>query len=185
MGSTWPNLGPRCAPDSSTKSQRERERERERKREREREERDRERDREREREREGERQRDKERETGPSPTQTQIGRRPAVRRKPHKSGRRPRARVLAGGLRLVTEGYIRSRPLPPTPGIPPVDPRSNPVDGCICIYQVFCVGCSKTSCFTVFRGRRRTRLSSNRASVVSVMRAARTGLIDISWVLCT
>ena len=26
-------------------------------------------------------------------------RRPAVRRKPHKSGRRPRARVLAGGLR--------------------------------------------------------------------------------------
>ena len=31
-----------------------------------------------------------------------------------KSGRRPRARVLAGGLRLVTEGYIRSPPLPPT-----------------------------------------------------------------------
>ena len=96
MGSTWPNLRPRCAPDSSTKSQRERQVC--------------------EREREGERQRDKERETGPSPahTQTQIGRRPAVRRKPHKSGRRPRARSLAGGLRLVTEGYIRSPPLPPT-----------------------------------------------------------------------
>ena len=31
-----------------------------------------------------------------------------------KSGRRPRARSLAGGLRLVTEGYIRSPPLPPT-----------------------------------------------------------------------
>ena len=43
----------------------------------------------------------------------------------------------------------------------------------------------KTSCFTVFRGCRRTRLSSNRAPVVSVMRAARTGLIDISWVLGT
>ena len=47
-------------------------------------------------------------------TLTLLGRRPAVRRKPLKSGRRPRARVLAGGLRLVTEGYIRSRPLPPT-----------------------------------------------------------------------
>ena len=43
-----------------------------------------------------------------------LGRRPAVRRKPLKSGRRPRARSLAGGLRLVTEGYIRSPPLPPT-----------------------------------------------------------------------
>ena len=125
MGSTWPNLRPRCAPDSSTKSQRERQVC--------------------EREREGERQRDKERETGPSPahTQTQIGRRPAVRRKPHKSGRRPRARVLAGGLRLVTEGYIRSRPLPPTllldlaytPARPPVDPRPNPVDRFICILR--------------------------------------------------
>ena len=31
-----------------------------------------------------------------------------------RSGRRPRARSLAGGLRLVTEGYIRSPPLPPT-----------------------------------------------------------------------
>ena len=36
-----------------------------------------------------------------------------------KSGRRPRARVLAGGLRLVTEGYIRSPPLPPTPSARP------------------------------------------------------------------
>ena len=66
-------------------------------------------DSERERER-GER----ERERSSARTLTQIGRRPAVRRKPHKSGRRPRARVLAGGLRLVTEGYIRSPPLPPT-----------------------------------------------------------------------
>ena len=62
-----------------------------------------------------ERERERERERGSSArTLTQIGRRPAVRRKPHKSGRRPRARVLAGGLRLVTEGYIRSPPLPPT-----------------------------------------------------------------------
>ena len=164
MGATWPNLGPRCAPDSltllnigPTKSQRERQRERERDRERETErqrererqtdrqregqrererdretdrqtDRERQRDRERERQREREterdreterqrpRQRDRERERGTSPahTQTQIGRRPAVRRKPLKSGRRPRARVLAGGLRLVTEGYIRSPPLPPT-----------------------------------------------------------------------
>ena len=51
-----------------------------------------------------------------------------------KSGRRPRARVLAGGLRLVTEGYIRSPPLPPTllldrgetPCRPRVDPVSTP-----------------------------------------------------------
>ena len=35
-----------------------------------------------------------------------------------KSGRRPRrrARALAGGLRLVTEGYSGKPPLPPTPG---------------------------------------------------------------------
>ena len=88
MGSTWPNLGPRCAPDSLTWLNIGPTKS----------------------------QRERERERGPSPahTQTQIGRRPAVRRKPHKSGRRPRARVLAGGLRLVTEGYIRSPPLPPT-----------------------------------------------------------------------
>ena len=99
MGPTWPNLGPRCAPDSltllnigPTKSQRERERGRET----------------------GDRETERERGTSPAHTQTQIGRRPAVRRKPHKSGRRPRARSLAGGLRLVTEGYIRSPPLPPT-----------------------------------------------------------------------
>ena len=49
----------------------------------------------------------------PSPCSL-LGRRPAVRRKPHKSGRQPRAHVLAGGLQLVTEGYIRSPPLPPT-----------------------------------------------------------------------
>ena len=43
----------------------------------------------------------------------------------------------------------------------------------------------KTSFFTVFRGLRRRRLAPNRAPVVSVMRAARTGLIDISFVLGT
>ena len=45
------------------------------------------------------------RETGPSPTQTQVGRRPAVRRKPHKSGRRRRCAArrawLFKGLRLT------------------------------------------------------------------------------------
>ena len=47
---------------------------------------------------------------------------------------RLRARVLAGGLRLVTEGYIRSPPLPPTllvdrgdtPALPPPDPLVDP-----------------------------------------------------------
>ena len=48
-----------------------------------------------------------------------------------KSGRRPRARSLAGGLRLVTEGYIRStapcrRPFCWTSRIPRVDPVSTP-----------------------------------------------------------
>ena len=71
--------------------------------------------------------------------------------------------------KLVTEGYIRSPPLPPT----------LLVDRFICIYQAFCAGCSKTLFFAVFRGLRRPRLSPNRAPVVSVMRAARTGLIDI------
>ena len=59
-------------------------------------------------------------------TLTLLSRRPAVRRKPLKSGRRPRARVLAGGLRLVTEGYIRSPPTllldrGDTPCRPPVE----------------------------------------------------------------
>ena len=122
-----------------------------------------------------------------------LGRRPAVRRKPLKSGRRPRARVLAGGLRLVTEGYIRSPPLPPTLLLsrvytacrPPVDPRPNPVDRSICVLRRMFKKCSKASFFTVFRGLRRIRLSPNRVPVVSVMRAARTGLIDISSVLGT
>ena len=120
MCATWPNLGPRCAPDSltllnigPTKSPRERKRERERERETKRETK-RERERDKETERQKDRETERERGTSPAHTQTQIGRRPAVRRKPHKSGRRPRARSLAGGLRLVTEGYIRSRPLPPT-----------------------------------------------------------------------
>ena len=62
-----------------------------------------------------------------------LGRRPAVRRKPLKSGRRPRARVLAGGLRLVTEGYIRSPPLPPTPpGRPPPESARQIFDRFLC-----------------------------------------------------
>ena len=116
-----------------------------------------------------------------------------TRAKPLQSGRRPRARVLAGGLQLVTEGYIRSPPLPPTllldrgdtPGRPQVDLRSNPVDRFICYLLVFLRVMWKTSFFTVFRGLWRTRLSPNRAPAASVTRAARTGLIDISWVLGT
>ena len=121
MGATWPNLGPRCAPDSltllnigPTKSQRERERGGERERERERE-----RDR-------GER----EREGGPSPahTQTQIGRRPAVRRKPHKSTRTfPCRRPSVGNRRLYTlaapaaDPFVGPRVYPvSTPGRPQV-----------------------------------------------------------------
>ena len=160
MGSTWPNLGPRCAPNSltllnigPTKSQREREREGERQRDRET--RPHQVSKERERERETETERRRERGPSPAHTQTQIGRRPAVRRKPHKSGRRPRARVLAGGLRLVTERYIRSRPLPPTllldraytPCRPPPDLRLNPVDRFICILRRMFKKCSKTSFF--------------------------------------
>ena len=84
---------------------------------------------------------------------TPSPRRPAVRRKPLKSG--PRARVLAGGLRLVTERYIRSRPLPPTllldraytPCRPPPDLRLNPVDRFICILRRMFKKCSKTSFF--------------------------------------
>ena len=52
-----------------------------------------------------------------------------------QSGRRPRARVLAGGLRLVTEGYRGVPPLPPTwpflprsyPVVTPSPPRPHPV----------------------------------------------------------
>ena len=82
MCATWPNLGPRCAPDSltllnigPTKSQRERKRERERQRERERET---ERERDRETERQKDRETERERGTSPAHTQTQIGRRPPV-----------------------------------------------------------------------------------------------------------
>ena len=96
---------------------------------------------------------------------TQIGRRPAVRRKPLKSGRRPRARSLAGGLRLVTEGYIRSPPLPPTllfdrgdtSARPRVDPRSTPAQIWSTDLYVSCAGCSKNvqkhrvlQCFVAF-----------------------------------
>ena len=106
-----------------------------------------------------------------------------------ESGRRPRARVLAGGLQLVTEGYIRSRPLPPTLLL---DPRYTPgrpqVESGRQIYMYLAQDVQKmfkNIVFVVFRGLRRTRLSANRVPVVSAMRAARTGLIDISWVLCT
>ena len=81
-------------------------------------------------------------------------RRPAVRRKPHKSGRRPRgrARGIAGGLRLVTEGYIGWPPLPPTTSyLPRVDSGSLPVHPVftiiVVIYSVFCVWCSKNHRF--------------------------------------
>ena len=115
-----------------------------------------------------ERERERERERGSSArTLTQIGRRPAVRRKPHKSGRRPRARVLAGGLRLVTEGYIRSPPLPPTllldlaytPARPPPDPRPTPARIRSTDLYVSCAGCSINvqnhrflQCFVAFGG---------------------------------
>ena len=71
-----------------------------------------------------------------------------------KSGRRPRrpARALAGGLRLVTEGYSGAPPLPPTWCS---SPRGHlPRTRTLVIYSVFCSWCSKTSCFTVFRALR-------------------------------
>ena len=68
-------------------------------------------------------------------TLTLLGRRPAVRRKPLKSGRRPRARVLAGGLRLVTEGYIRSRPCRRPFVGPRVYPRPTPPESARQIYM--------------------------------------------------
>ena len=81
-----------------------------------------------------------------------------------KSGRRPRARVLAGGLRLVTEGYMRPRPLPPTlllsrvytPGRPPAE------SGRQIFYVIYILSTSMIAqdveniVFTVFRGLRRT-----------------------------
>ena len=94
----WIQIASRCGNIGPTQFQTERERER-----------DRDRDRERERG-EGER----ERETGPSPTQTQVGRRPAVRRKPLNPGAGQEARGMPGGPSVVTEGYRGSRPLPPT-----------------------------------------------------------------------
>ena len=81
-----------------------------------------------------------------------------------KSGRRPlprparalalAARALAGGLRLVTEGYRGKPPQPPTPGgVTSGSPRGHlPRTRTLVIYSVFCSWCSKTSCFTVFRG---------------------------------
>ena len=69
-----------------------------------------------------------------------------------KSGRRPRrpARALAGGLRLITEGYRGRRPQGGDLGV------TSPV----VIYSVFCSWCSKTSCFTVFRAPRRSGILS-------------------------
>ena len=57
---------------------------------------------------------------------------------PPKSGRRPRARVLAGGLRLVTEGYRCSPPLPPTLGT--TDAPVIYSVSCVCVrYKKHCV----------------------------------------------
>ena len=124
MCATWPNLGPRCAPDSltllnigPTKSQRERKRERER-------ERQRERERERETERERDRETERERGTSPAHTQTQIGRRPAVRRKPHKI-RAPATRTFP--CRRPSVGNRRLYTLAPPAADPFVGPRVYPV----------------------------------------------------------
>ena len=134
MGATWPNLGPRCAPDSltllnigPTKSQRKRER--------------------RERERERDRETERERGTSPAHTQTQIGRRTAVRRKPHKyqltNGRNLgscRIQILIsvhGSPKnqslLPRTGWFQKRPFPPRtmPRLPGA-PRAQPVAGYAC-----------------------------------------------------
>ena len=72
-----------------------------------------------------------------------FGRRPAVRCKPHKSGRRPRGRGPWHCRRpsVVTEGYIRLPPLPPTGSA-----RFSPTI-IVVIYSVFCVWCSKNIVF--------------------------------------
>ena len=56
-----------------------------------------------------------------------------------KSGRRPRrrARALAGGLRLVTEGYSGMPPLPPTPEGSPEGHLGGPRNGKNDMLKVF------------------------------------------------
>ena len=81
MGTTWPKLGLRCAPNSLILLN-----------------------------------------IGPTKAnigvtyapQTQVGRRPAVRRKPLNPGAGHEARALPAGPSVVTEGYRRSPPQPPT-----------------------------------------------------------------------
>ena len=68
------------------------------------------------------------------------------------SGRRPRARVLPGRPSVVTEGFIRWPPLPPsTSYLPLPDSGSRPVHArstiIPVIYSVFCVWCSKNIVF--------------------------------------
>ena len=78
-----------------------------------------------------------------------------------QSRRRPRARSLAGGLRLVTGRFYARRPCRRpfcwTPGIPPPDLRLNPVDR-FTVYVIsnfFCARCEKhrfLQCFVAFGG---------------------------------
>ena len=89
----------------------------------------------------------------------------------------------------MTEGYIRSPPLPPTLlldlAYTPCRPRVDPARIRSTDLYVSCAGCSThvqkhrfLQCFVAFG-------VHDRVPVVSVMRAARTGLIDISSVLGT
>ena len=118
---TWPNLGPRCAPDSLFAQHR------------------------------ATRTSFRHHQgpvyapdsltcTRPSPTQTQVGRRPAVRRKPLNPGAGHEARALPGGPSVVTEGYRRSGPLPPTLVPKTGGPRRHyRVTDAPVIYSVSCV----------------------------------------------
>ena len=153
MGPTWPNLGPRCAPNSLTLLN-----------------------------------------IGPTKAnigvtyapQTQVGRRPAVRRKPSNPGAGQEARGMPGGPSVVTEGYRRSHRLLPSPKRGDHRFTDAPVIysvSCVCVrykntvfYRVYCAYRSTTW----GKGRNAKMLCFSR--VVSVMRAGRTGLIDILWV---
>ena len=118
----------------------------------------------------------------------QIGRRPrlsgvSLLENPDATGHGPE--VLAGGLRLVTEGYIRSPPLPPTllldrRGDPVSTPAQiRPTDLYVSLRWIVRKMFKNIVFYSVSWLLRR---SHDRVPVVSVMRAARTGLIDISWV---
>ena len=94
----------------------------------------------------------------------------------------PCRRPSVGNRRLYTLAAPAADPFVGPRGDPVSTPCRPRVDRYICIWRRLFKKCSKTSFFTVFRGLRRTRLWPNRAPVASVMRA-QTGLIDISWVL--